>query len=400
MLGSKQLCHGVRTDPHELRLLSVSVRDGQRVLVRRGRFRHSAEGRVLRYPARALQHGLARVRGGTSPVNRRTMLRALRPHRLVRVRRRCRLPGREPIHVSSVEPALRAVRELVETLVLPFFRVTAVTRSIRWLQVIAAMVGFGCGGRTADFGTALDDGGLGGTGAVGGTIGAGGGSAGYTGYGGSLGGYVGAGGAPPLCEGEPVCAPVQCGPGQQEVTHGGCCPFCEPCPPVPCPLLDCGPGGQITTEPGQCCPVCALVDPCAGVRCGLPMCPPGSTIVSVPGQCCPVCAAPAVDASLGSCDQNGYAELVQKEILSLDALSCMIDPECTVITLVNSCELNCGRAVNVRSSSSLYNAAQQFANANCTDCPPTGGPTCPAAFVTKCVSGQCQLVLTLPPGAP
>jgi hypothetical protein len=284
---------------------------------------------------------------------------------------------------------LRAVRELAETPVLHFLRVRTVA------PMIAAVAGFGCGGRTADFGTVLDDGGLGASGALGGSSGAGAGSAGY---GGSLGGYVGAGGAR-VCV-ENVCPPVpQCGPGQQEMTlPGQCCPSCQPCPPLPCPPPNCGPGGQITTEPGQCCSVCTKVDPCAGVRCGLPMCPPGSTLVSLPGECCPSCTATAVDASLGSCNQNGYAQLVQKEILSLDALSCMIDSECTVVTLVNSCELNCGRAVNVNASATLYDAAQKFAILSCSGCPPTAGGTCPGAFITKCVNGQCQLVLTLPSG--
>lgn len=295
-------------------------------------------------------------------------------------------------------------------------------RRFGWLLTLAGGLHatFGCGGRT-DF-LAIPDGGnaTGGAVGTGGTPGGSGGSVpqagGFVGAGGKVGkaGFVGSGGGPPCgpcplvvcgtgqqlttlpgeccstCEPcNTRCAPPPaCPPGTQLVTNPGqCCPSCQPCGAVDCALPNCGPGGVATTLPGQCCPVCVMTDPCAGVRCGKVACPSGQSLVTLPGNCCPICTPNVVDASPGPCDEVGFAAYVQKQIAGLDALSCMVDGDCTTLPVTATCRNDCGIVLNTRSVMSIYSAAEQFSSTYCTGCPPSPGPC--NAGQPRCVNGQC-----------
>ena len=148
-----------------------------------------------------------------------------------------------------------------------------------------------------------------------------------------------------------------------------------------------GPLGVAMTLPGQCCPVCVVSDPCAGVRCDKMTCPSGTSLTTFPGKCCPVCTPNIVDASPGPCDQTGFAAYLQKQIVGLDARSCMVDGDCTTLPMVDACRSGCGTAVNTKSIMSIYAAVQQFASTYCTGCAPTPG-TCGTGH-PSCVNGQC-----------
>jgi hypothetical protein len=293
-----------------------------------------------------------------------------------------------------------------------------------WLLMLTGGLhaAFGCGGRTdallvPDTGNATGAAvGAGGTPGGSGSGGAAPHSGGFVGAGGKVGaaGFVGSGGGP-ACGPCPLiacgtgqrlttrpgqccatCEPCNtaCGPqplcpaGTQSVTTPGqCCPSCEPCGLVDCALPNCGPLGVATTLPGQCCPVCVMSDPCAGVRCDKMTCPSGTSLTTFPGKCCPVCTPNIVDASPGPCDQAGFAAYLQKQIVGLDARSCMVDGDCTTLPMVDACRSGCATAVNTKSIMSIYAAVQQFASTYCTGCAPTPG-TC-ATGHPSCVNGQC-----------
>jgi hypothetical protein len=63
-----------------------------------------------------------------------------------------------------------------------------------------------------------------------------------------------------------------------------------------------------------------------------------------------------------------------------------------ITSFTNNCSgLDCGTAVNAKSSPALSAAIQQFASANCYGCPPTAGGSCGLVLVS-CVNGQCTVV--------
>jgi hypothetical protein len=224
----------------------------------------------------------------------------------------------------------------------------------------------GCGGRTGDL--FAQDAGVpaGGSGefASGGYAPAGGGGATS-----SSGGHVGSGG---------------------RVGTGGTLGMGEPCSGVLCPEIDCRPNGHATVLPGQCCPVCMMSDPCAGVPCGVISCPPGSTATTSPGQCCPSCT-PIADAGVSTCDRAGFTLYVGKQVAALDALSCAIESDCTIVSLSSACEFDCGTAMNAKSARAVFGAAEVFASTACAGCPPTVGGSCTPAHAS-CVQGECTLI--------
>jgi hypothetical protein len=137
-----------------------------------------------------------------------------------------------------------------------------------------------------------------------------------------------------------------------------------------------------------------MSDPCAGVRCGAPACPLGTTFTTLPGECCPSCT-PIADASIGTCDRAGYAQYLGKQITALDALSCRVESDCTIVSLSSACQFDCGTAVSAKSAVALYGAAEKLASTACIGCPWISGGNCPSAH-SSCVDGACTLILSGP----
>src|SRR3970040_1760083 len=62
-----------------------------------------------------------------------------------------------------------------------------------------------------------------------------------------------------------LCALPECGPNQQIVLRGGCCPQCvgapSRCATVLCAAVMCPEGQQLVTSPGDCCGHCVPTHP-------------------------------------------------------------------------------------------------------------------------------------------
>jgi hypothetical protein len=98
-------------------------------------------------------------------------------------------------------------------------------------------------------------------------------------------------------------------------------------------------------------------------------------------------------ASSGNCDQGrtAYATFLANELSTLDATSCTEDGDCRLLVLDNTCQADCGTAVNVRAATTLLDAVQAFAADHCAACPADGTGCPPTEQAARCVSGQCQV---------
>ncbi len=139
-----------------------------------------------------------------------------------------------------------------------------------------------------------------------------------------------------------------------------------------------------------------MSNPCDGVTCPTVFCADGFEPTIAPGACCAQCEPVApIDASAGPCDQMGFATFLDKQITSLDARSCSVDADCTIMALDTNCQSDCGTILNTKSVMAIYSAARQFASMNCTGCVIAGGGC--NATLPRCVNGQCAGILALPP---
>jgi hypothetical protein len=102
---------------------------------------------------------------------------------------------------------------------------------------------------------------------------------------------------------------------------------------------------------------------------------------------------PIADASAGVCDRAAYAQYVSKQFAALDALSCSVESDCSIVSLSSACQFDCGTAVSVKSAKAVYVAVEQFASTACVGCPWSSGGSCIPAH-SSCVDGECTLILS------
>jgi hypothetical protein len=84
---------------------------------------------------------------------------------------------------------------------------------------------------------------------------------------------------------------------------------------------------------------------------------------------------------------------IQKVMMGINALSCMVDSDCGLASLGGNCRSDCGTAVNTRSLMELQLFVKQFSSAYCTSCVTGGGGCAPQSV--SCVNGQCTSVIPL-----
>ncbi len=169
------------------------------------------------------------------------------------------------------------------------------------------------------------------------------------------------------------------------VAQGGCSSGCV--------NIGCGPTLISMAVPGACCPVC-VPNPACG-PCALPRCASGFHAEVLDGQCCPVCALDPITPSCAM-GQASYASYSQQVIAKAQSLPCMIDADCTVVTLINACSPQCQPVAALSSvSESLVNALGQAAAMDCGTCLPPPDIAC-GTPPPACLGGQCTISDTLP----
>jgi hypothetical protein len=160
------------------------------------------------------------------------------------------------------------------------------------------------------------------------------------------------------------------------------------CSTVRCVAPTC-PGGQVAVKPpGECCASCPGDPNCANVVCDDVRCEAGYHAETPAGECCLACV-PDVSCEAG---KMGWQALYDTLTTELDALSCTVNEDCTVVSLGSLCRLDCGTAVNVSSAETLGAELNGYGAENCASCPQSGA-MCPAVILTAvCTDGVCEIL--------
>jgi hypothetical protein len=69
--------------------------------------------------------------------------------------------------------------------------------------------------------------------------------------------------------------------------------------------------------------------------------------------------------------------------------NCKSDDECTIVVEIDRCAADCGTALALTVAHNLTSNLGNFADENCSTCPPVPIPPCPAIRAT-CAAGLCR----------